>query len=263
MRVSRSFVQRAALTLSIWAAVFALSRNEAFAQSTAVPSLQIADGSAVTPANAWTYFSPLTGVSPSRSADPLIERTASALGDDPLRIYTFVRNQIEVVPMFGVQKGARGCLIDKACTPFDQAHLLAELLRAADAQNPNISLSTAYEFREATLTLAQMTDWFGVSNQSALNEVLADGGTPFSVAGSNYTVLHLVVRITIGPTTYRLDPSFKSHTTRTGLSNLDTAMGFSAPTFMSSALSGASSSTSGAPQVATFNRGNVRTILQN
>jgi len=265
MRVLRS-AARCALGVAVGVvSLLAVSPHQAYAQST--PSLVIGEASQITPADAWTYFSPLVGTSPTRSSDPLIDRTASALGDDPTRIYTFVRNEIEVVPLFGVQKGARGCLIDKACTPFDQAHLLAELLRAADAHNPSISLSTAYEFREVTLTLTQMTDWLGVSNQTALNDILADGGVPFTTSGTDYTLLHLLVRITIGGTTYRLDPSFKSHTVQAGIANLDTVMGFNASTFMSTgsggALSGASSSTTnGVPQVATFNRTNVRSSLQ-
>lgn len=265
MRVLRSLARCAVGVVAGMLAMSAFSQDRAYAQS--APSLVIGDAPAVTPSDAWTYFSGVGLTSPTRASDPLIDRTASALGDDPTRIYTFVRNEVEVVPLFGVQKGARGCLIDKACTPFDQAHLLAELLRAADAHNSSISLNTAYEFGEVTLTLTQMTEWFGVSNQTALNDVLADSGIPYSVSGSNYTLLHLLVRITIGATTYRLDPSFKSHTVRTGIANLDTVMGFNAATFMSTgsggALNGASSATtSGVPQVATFNRNNVRSNLQ-
>ncbi|MEZ5958423.1 MAG: hypothetical protein R3C27_14560, partial [Hyphomonadaceae bacterium] len=273
MRVLRTLTQCVMGVVAGFFSVSAFSQDHANAQ-TAVPSLVIGDAPAVTPANAWTYFQGLGLTSPTRTTDALVDRTASALGDDPTRIYAFVRNEIEVVPMFGVQKGARGCLIDKACTPFDQAHLLAELLRAADAHNgSSINFNTVYELGDATFTLTQMTDWLGVSNQTALNEVLADGGIPYSVSGSNYTLLHMIVRITLSGTTYRLDPSFKSHTVRAGISNLDTVMGFSPASFMSTgsggALSGASSSapigaTTGqpVPQVAALNRANARANLQ-
>ncbi len=233
-------------------------------QASAQESIVIGDAPAVTPSAAWTYFSGVGLTSPTRPSDPLIERTASAFGDDPTRIFAFVYNEIEVVPMFGVQKGARGCLIDKACTPFDQAHLLGELLRAA-------GYAPVYKFGEITgLTLTQMGDWLGVSNVTALNEVLADGGIPYSTSGSGgsttYTLLHIWVEVTVDSQLRRLDPSFKSHTVRTGITNLDTVMGFNPSTFMSTgsggALNGSSSSTTGAPQVATFNRNNVRSNLQ-
>ncbi len=234
------------------------------APASAQTSIVIGDAPAITPSSAWTYFSGLGLTSPTRPADPLIQRTAAALGNDPTRIFAFVYNEMDVVPMFGVQKGARGCLIDKACTPFDQAHLLAELLRAA-------GYSPVYKLGEITgLTLTQMGDWLGVSNVTALNEVLADGGIPYSTSGSGgsttYTLLHLWVEVTVGGQLRRLDPSFKSHSVHSGIANLDTVMGFSPSAFMSTgsggALSGASSSTTGAPQVATFNRNNVRSNLQ-
>jgi len=258
MRVLRSLM-RSAVSVALGVLSFAaFSQQAAFAQAT--PSLVIGDAPSITPTAAWDdYFDTLVGTSPTRPSDPLIERTATALGDDPTRIYTFVRNEIEVVPLFGVQKGARGCLIDKACTPFDQAQLLAELLRAAGH-------SPVYKFGEVQLTLTQMTDWFGVANQTALNDVLADSGIPFASSGTDYTLLHLWVEVTISGDTYRLDPSFKSHTVRTGVTNLDTIMGFSASVFMSTssggALSGSSSSTTDAPQVAAFNRNNVRSNLE-
>jgi len=267
MRVLRTVARCAVGVVVAVLALLVFSQERANAQA-APPSLVIGDASVVTPANAWTYFNGVGLTSPTRTTDPLVDRTASALGDDPTRIYAFVRNEIEVVALFGVQKGARGCLIDKACTPFDQAHLLVELLRAADAHNgTSLNFSTAYEFGYVTLSLTQMTDWLGVSNQAALNEVLADGGIPYTVSGSSYTLLHLLVRITLNSTTYRLDPSFKSHTIYSGITNLDTVMGFSASSFMSTgsggALSGASSATtSGVPQVAAFNRDNVRSNLQ-
>ncbi|MBL8537378.1 MAG: hypothetical protein JNM59_08230 [Hyphomonadaceae bacterium] len=260
MRILRTLTQ---CVIGVVASMLSLEAfSHAYAQS--APSLVIGDASQVTPADAWTYFNGVGLTSQTRASDALVDRTATALGDDPTRIYSFVRNEIEVVALFGVQKGARGCLIDKACTPFDQAHLLAELLRAADAHNgSSVNFGTAYEFGYVTLSLTQMTDWLGVGNQTALNDVLADSGIPYSVSGGNYTLLHLLVRITYNSTTYRLDPSFKSHTVRTGITNLDTVMGFNASTFMTSALSGASSSTaSGVPQVATFNRTNVRSNLQ-
>src|SRR5689334_12399284 len=94
-------------------------------------SVSFGDAPLVSTSAGLSYFNPSSLSSPSRDADPLITRTAHALGNNVDRIYAFVHDDIDTIPLFGVQKGARGALIDKVGTPFDQAQLLAELLRAA------------------------------------------------------------------------------------------------------------------------------------
>ncbi|MBL8537074.1 MAG: hypothetical protein JNM59_06685 [Hyphomonadaceae bacterium] len=245
----------------LWAAlamVVALVSTPAFAQSP--PSLQFGDGPQISTAAAWSYFQGQGLSSPACGTvciDPLVERTAHALGDDPDRIYTFVHDQIEVVPLFGVQKGGRGALIDMAGTPFDQAQLMVELLRAA-------GYTAEYVVGTVTLTPAQIQDWLGVSNSTAIAEVFADGGFPVDT-GANFTFMHMWVRANIGGTWYQFDPAIKRHTVHAGLSNatLDSVMGFTASGYASSTLTGATSQTvSGVPQVDNFNRNNARTQLQ-
>ncbi len=67
-----------------------------------------------------------------------ITALARALLNSPDLIYEYVRNNIEIVPMYGLQKGALGALIDRSGTSFDQAALMVEscALRAT----PPISL---------------------------------------------------------------------------------------------------------------------------
>ncbi len=60
-----------------------------------------------------------------------VAELARALRNDPDLIYQHVRNHVETYPVYGVQKGAVGALIDGTGTAFDQALLLRDLLRAA------------------------------------------------------------------------------------------------------------------------------------
>jgi len=223
---------------------------------------KVADGALVSPSSAWTYYSGLGLTSPVRTSDPLVLSTAKALGNDPDRIYRFVADTIEVVPMFGVQKGARGALIDKSGTPFDQAHLMVELLRAA-------GVPAQYQLGTVTLNQGQALTWFGTDVGAAVTEILADGGIPGTVTGTggslSVTVMHLWVRAQISSVWYVFDPAVKTTTARSGsltTAQLDSAMGFSASTFMTSAMASATTSTSGAPQVTNFNRTNIRNNLQ-
>jgi RHS repeat-associated protein len=226
-------------------------------------TMAIADAPALSTASAWGYFQD-EGVSspactpPACVIDPLVVRTAHALGDDIDRIYIFVHDQIDVVPLFGVQKGSRGALIDQSGTPFDQTQLFVELARAAGYQ-------AEYVIGTVALPQADVLAWMGVSNGAGLNEVLADGGIPFDVNSGTYTILHMWARVRVNDVWYEFDPAFKRYAWRTGAltqAALDSALGFSASTFVTSAISGASSSTSGAPQIANPNRTNVRNNLQ-
>jgi len=60
-----------------------------------------------------------------------IAELARSLKNDPDLIYEYVRNNIEIVPIWGVQKGALGTLLDNQGTAFDQAQLMVSLLREA------------------------------------------------------------------------------------------------------------------------------------
>ncbi len=222
-------------------------------------TVRIGDGPQIPTANAWSYFTGQTITSPACtgacSSDEIIARTAHALGDDIDRIFLFVHDNVDVVPIFGVQNGARGALIDMAGTPFDQTHLFVELARAAGYE-------ADYVVGTVSLTEAQLIAWLGPSSAAVAN-VLADGGFPYDVSGSNYTIMHMWARVEIGGTNYYFDPALKTFTPRAGAltpSGIDTAMGFSSSTFMTRALSG---STSGSePSITNINRDNIHEDLQ-
>ncbi len=217
---------------------------------------------AIAPSAAYTYFSGLGLTSNTRPADSDITALATALHNNPAAIYNWVHDNVEVDWTFGLSKGARGAAIDKSGTPFDQAQLLAELLRAA-------GYSPTYQFGNITLNNAQFAGWTGITDPGVAAQVLSDGGIPATVTGSTGSIqvvmLHIWVHVTISGTTYDLDPSFKSYTTVTGVSNTTITgwMGFNGSTLLSQALSGSSSDTSlGPARLKQANPGNVATTMQ-
>ena len=233
------------------------------AQTATLPSITVGRASLVTPAAAVTYYTSVDGlVSNPRTTnpDPDIVALATALRHDPDVIYRWVHDNIELDLTFGLGKGARGAAIDKAGTPFDQAHLMVELLRAS-------GYTASYSFGTITLTGAQFTDWTGISDAAAAQNILGDGAVPATIVSSGSTItsvtlLHCWVLATIGGTVYAFDPSFKSHSVTTGI-NVSTASGFNGATFLASALSGSTSdTTTGAARMHTGNVANVASTLQ-
>ncbi|MEJ1969110.1 MAG: RHS repeat-associated core domain-containing protein [Rhizomicrobium sp.] len=192
--------------------------------------------------------------------DPEIISLTRALGNDPDKIYWWVRNNVRLTPMFGLQKGARGAAIDHAGTAFDQAHLMVEMLRTA-------GYAAQYKFGTITLTGAQFTGWFGIGDATAASQLLADGGIPAQVSASGATItsvtlMHVWVTTTIGGTSYAFDPSFKASTVTPGI-DLAAAMGFSGGAVLSGALSGSQSNTTGGvAKVRHLDTANVWSTLQ-
>ena len=110
----------------------------------ALPLYSVNAAALVTPTAADTFYcTPVANCTTSGTRDlwtanyPVeIPALARALQNDPDLIYQFVRNNIKYVPIYGLQKGALGALIDRSGTAFDMAQLMVELLRAAAATLP-------------------------------------------------------------------------------------------------------------------------------
>jgi transglutaminase-like putative cysteine protease len=64
--------------------------------------------------------------------DAELRHQAATLGNDPRRIYEWVRNNIEFTPTWGSTQGALLCWKTRSCNAFDTASLLVALLRAAE-----------------------------------------------------------------------------------------------------------------------------------
>ena len=251
----------------------------AWSAHSAVPSFSVNAGTAITPANADAWYcaqSPGCTTSGTRQLwvnnYPVeITALARALHNDVDNIYEYVHNYIEIVPMYGLQKGALGALIHRSGTAFDQAQLMVELLRAsgytASYVDGAISLSDP----------ALVQSWFGTNDAVALAAILADGGIPTTVTPAtgqvtNVTLGHIWVKVTISGTPYVFDPSLKSHAFTSPI-NMATASGWNETTFLAAAqlglVSGTQTGTSSTnppaqvsiPYVSNVNAANITTQL--
>lgn len=223
-----------------------LATTAAYAQTVTyqgLPSVRFAEAPLVTPSDALEYYDGLDGnganglVSPSIVSvprDPRIQQLADALDNDAWRIYEYVANSIEVTPQFGLQKGAFGALIDGYGNPFDQAHLMVELLREA-------GVPASYQFGDIEFTgadIAVFEDWFGTSTARGACELLSGGGIPAIVnestanlcestsydgALTSVVMSHVWVLADLGNGTSAYDPSLKSHI-RTGPNSVLTSL---------------------------------------
>ncbi len=196
-----------------------------------------------------------------------IAELARALKNNPDLIYEYVYNNIEYYPVWGVQKGALGALLDNQGTAFDQAALMVSLLRAAGYAD------ASYMKGRINLTAQQVRDWLGVdtSNACAVINYLGQGQVPIGVvtgsaAGScpgstaslvSISVDHVWVKVTIAGSAYVFDPSFKSHTLKTPIDIVGTT-GYSQSSYLTTARAGA---TTTADYVQSLNRNGIRTQL--
>lgn len=195
-----------------------------------------------------------------------IVELARALKNDPDLIYEYVRNNIEYNPIWGIQKGAFGTILDNQGTAFDQAQLMVSLLRQA-------GYTASFIKGQISLSAAQVHDWLGIdtSNYCAVLNLLSQGQIPVaqstpSAAGScpgstaslvSLKISHVWVKATINGTSYYFDPSFKTHSFRAGI-NLAATTGYNPANYLSAAKSGA---TLTADYIQNPNRTNIRNNL--
>lgn len=85
---------------------------------------------------------------------PEIRAKALELGNDPLRIYQWVRNNVEFVPTWGSIQGAQMTLQTRQGNAFDTSSLLVALLRAA-------GIHARYVTGTIELPIDQVMNWGG------------------------------------------------------------------------------------------------------
>jgi RHS repeat-associated protein len=199
------------------------------------------------------------------SAPASIAELARSLRGNADLIYEYVRNNIELVPNWGIQKGAFGALLDNKGTAFDQASLMVALLRQS-------GYTASFVKGRVNVAPAQARDWFGVdpANICGVSSFLGSTQIPSSnyyMTGSYvcdgssglYSVKldHVWVKVNIGGTNYYFDPSLKPHTQINGI-DLASATGYNAASYMTAAKAGA---TIAADYVQGINRNNIRSNL--
>jgi hypothetical protein len=152
---------------------------------------------------------------------PEIRAKAQELGNSPVRIFEWVRNNIENEPYYGSMKGAQQTLLEKSGNDFDQASLLIALLRAA-------SIPAKYVSGTIELPIDRVMSWLGVKDPITAANIVASGGIP-AKAGlsggkiSSVRLEHVWVEAFVsmypsfgakngpGNAWTPIDPSFKEH----------------------------------------------------
>jgi RHS repeat-associated protein len=197
-----------------------------------------------------------------------IAELARALRYSPDLIYQYVRNNVEYYPLYGVQKGGLGAVLDNQGTDYDQAALMVALLRASNIQ-------ASYVRGVIRLSPDQVSAWWGVStaNVCGISNILSQGQIPVyeigadgggSCPGANkpltsLSIEHTWVKANIDGTWYVFDPSFKTHSVKGGipLASPDTT-GYDFNSYFQAAYAGADVTTT---YVQNMNRTNIRNNL--
>ncbi|HEY2943284.1 MAG TPA: transglutaminase-like domain-containing protein [Vicinamibacteria bacterium] len=151
-----------------------------------------------------------------------IQALAASLGNQPLPIFNWVRNNIEFVPTYGSVQGASMTLDARRGNAFDTASLLIALLRAAGVQ-------ARYVTGTVEVPVSSVRNWVGgVASANEAQQLMGQGGIPTVGVISSGTVTqirldHVWVEAFIdyipsrgavhrvGDTWIPMDPSFKLH----------------------------------------------------
>jgi RHS repeat-associated protein len=230
------------------------------------------------------------------SVEAEIAELAKALGNDPLKIFNHVRNQIDYEHYHGLRKGSVLTLLEGGGNDFDQCALLADLLRAAGHTN------IKFRHRGQRVDYSYLKDWMGLAEEAypgktflqatgktiteifpggtdnGVGEAVAKqavlGGQFLSMRGSrssvgtaamwypdfpakaNIVFDRLYLVVTIGGVPYNLDPSYKTYEKIEGLSGILAAAGYNRSALLTAAGGGTD------PNFAvSMNEANIKTYL--
>lgn len=189
-----------------------------------------------------------------------LARALDVDNNGPQLMFEFVYNNIEWEPGWGVQKGGLGALLDGMGNSFDQSLLLAELLREA-GYTANIIHGTI------RLTEDEYKDWWNVTSIWGAQSYCANQFIPIVTAptwtGTEWymDIRHVWVEWDDSGTKYQFDPSYKEYTRKAAMSNLATALGYTASTYKSNYESGATID-AGGDYVYDMNRANIRSDME-
>ena len=175
---------------------------------------------------------------------PEIQAKAAELEHNPVKIYNWVRNNIDFVPTYGSIQGANHCLLTKQCNDMDTASLLIALLRTS-------GIAARYVIGTIEVPMDQVMNWVGgFTNPQAAINFIGSGGTPvaglisggkFSAARMEHTWVEAYVdyipsRGAVhkqGDTWVPIDGSFKKFARKSGM-DLYANMAFNGDQFMNS-----------------------------
>lgn len=100
-----------------------------------------------------------------------IKSKADEIGSNPIKLYEFVRNNINYQPYAGSRKGAIGALKEFSGNDYDTSSLLISLLRS---QN----IPARYAKGKIELTPDKAMAWTGTNNIESAVRILASAGNP-------------------------------------------------------------------------------------
>ena len=154
---------------------------------------------------------------------PEIQFLATSLGNQPVKIYNWVRNNIEFVPAQGSVQGSQMTLEAKRGNAYDISSLLVAMLRSA-------GVSAKYVTGTVQVPVATVMNWVGgAESPKVAQQLLGVGGVPNVGVISGGTVTHIRMEHVwveafidyvpsrgaihrVGDTWIPMDAAFKQHT---------------------------------------------------
>jgi len=101
-----------------------------------------------------------------------IRALAFELGNNPLKIYNWVHDNVELVPTYGSIRGSQRTLLSKRGNAFDVASLLIALLRASN-------VPARYALGTVQVPADKLANWLGgTENPAVTQQLLGQGGIP-------------------------------------------------------------------------------------
>ena len=159
---------------------------------------------------------------------PEIQNLANSLDKNPVKIFNWVRNNIEFTPTWGSIQGAQLSLENRSANAFDTSSLLIALLRAS-------GIPARYQMGTITVPINKAMSWLGgVNDPRAAALLLSSGGVPSEVVTNQGAFVkirleHVWVKVfvdyvpsggavnTQADTWIDIDPSFKQYSVVEGI----------------------------------------------
>ncbi len=118
---------------------------------------------------------------------PEIKALAEELGNQPVPIFNWVRNEIAFVPSYGAIQGSQQTLLTRRGNAFDTASLLVALFRAAN-------IPARFAYGTVQIPALQVMEWVGgVETPESAMQLLSQGGIPNRAVISGGRISHLIL----------------------------------------------------------------------
>lgn len=121
--------------------------------------------------SAWADTDPNLGQTLDAEITQEIRNIVAGLGNSPVLIYEFVRNNFEYEPYYGSQKGSVATLWSRSGNDYDLASLLIALLRAA-------GIPSRYVVGHVSLSAENANLWLGTKDSMSAATILCTAGVP-------------------------------------------------------------------------------------